>query len=253
MQIANEYVAAAAFLDAAMKEIGALAQPADTRVLDLGCGGGNLVQALLAHGYDAYGCDLKPFWQDATGAPLDRFATITPVPYRLPFADGTFDIVVSTSVLEHVQDKPALFAETYRVLKPGGWAMHLFPGKWYLPVEPHIYVPLVNFFLPHCPRGWLALWAWLGVRNEYQHGKTWHQVVEANVRYCTHELSYWSSREYRALALQVFGDYAMPMEFYLRQGYGGSAKLLRRFPARRLAGWLVSQVRMSFIVSKKIR
>jgi SAM-dependent methyltransferase len=40
---------------------------------------------------------------------------------RLPFADGSFDLVLSDWVLEHVED-PAIFSsEIDRVLKPGGW------------------------------------------------------------------------------------------------------------------------------------
>jgi arsenite methyltransferase len=39
---------------------------------------------------------------------------------RLPFADGTFDVAVSTQVYEYVPDVPAGLAEVYRVLRPGG-------------------------------------------------------------------------------------------------------------------------------------
>ena len=41
-------------------------------------------------------------------------------PGPLPFADASFDIVFSKDALLHVPDKDALFAEIFRVLKPGG-------------------------------------------------------------------------------------------------------------------------------------
>ncbi len=40
------------------------------------------------------------------------------------FEDNSLDIVYSTSVLEHIQDLPAAFAEMYRIVKPGGAIIH---------------------------------------------------------------------------------------------------------------------------------
>jgi arsenite methyltransferase len=39
---------------------------------------------------------------------------------QLPFADASFDVVVSNGVIDLVPDKDAVFAELYRVLRPGG-------------------------------------------------------------------------------------------------------------------------------------
>jgi len=39
---------------------------------------------------------------------------------RLPFPDATFDVVITSEVLEHIQDDVAAIAEMVRVLKPGG-------------------------------------------------------------------------------------------------------------------------------------
>ena len=39
---------------------------------------------------------------------------------QLPFADGSFDVVVSNGVIDLIPDKDAVFAELYRVLTPGG-------------------------------------------------------------------------------------------------------------------------------------
>jgi len=247
----NEYEKTAMFLHAAMKEIAALEQPSKAKVLDFGTGSGELVRSLLALGYEAYGCDIKPYWQEMSDPDVGRLSTISLAPYRLPYEDSTFDVVNSTSVLEHAQNKEELFLEIYRVLKVGGYSMHLFPGKWYLPVDPHIYVPLVNFFWPKCPKWWLALWAFLGVRNEFQRDKSWREVIEANSDYCRHGLSYWSNLAYRELSLKVFGNFSAPMEFYIKNASGGVAKLLRRIPFPRLTGWVAGEIRMNFIVSKK--
>lgn len=43
--------------------------------------------------------------------------------HRLPFSDGTFDLVVSGLVLEHLHDLQAFFSETFRVIRSGGRAI----------------------------------------------------------------------------------------------------------------------------------
>jgi ubiquinone/menaquinone biosynthesis C-methylase UbiE len=39
---------------------------------------------------------------------------------RLSFPDATFDVVISNGVIDLIPDKDAVFAELFRVLKPGG-------------------------------------------------------------------------------------------------------------------------------------
>ena len=39
---------------------------------------------------------------------------------RLPFADGSFDVVISNGVIDLIPDKDAVFSELHRVLVPGG-------------------------------------------------------------------------------------------------------------------------------------
>lgn len=248
----NEYQNVALFLQSAMQKMGGLNQPSRTKVLDLGCGRGDLVNCLLTLGYDAYGCDIVPYWRKEPDAETDKLVTILSNPYRLPFEKSTFDVVVSTSVLEHAQNKEEIFQEIFRLLKNGGLSMHLLPGKWYLPAEPHINVPLLNFFWPHCPKWWLALWAFLGVRNGFQINKSWQEVVRLNQDYCKHGLSYWPNYKYRKISIEVFGNYSAPMDFYIINGYGGVANLLRKLPFKRLTGLLAGEVRMNFIVQRKL-
>jgi SAM-dependent methyltransferase len=62
---------------------------------------------------------------------------------RLPFRDGAFDVIVTSEVLEHIQDDVAALAELHRVLKPGGTfaatVPSWFPEKinWMLSSEYH--------------------------------------------------------------------------------------------------------------------
>ena len=49
---------------------------------------------------------------------------------RLPFADATFDCVVTSEVLEHIQDDVAAIAELARVLRPGGSLAVTVPTWW---------------------------------------------------------------------------------------------------------------------------
>lgn len=44
----------------------------------------------------------------------------------IPFDEDSFDVLVSDAVLEHVRNLNAMVSETHRVLKPGGYALHMF-------------------------------------------------------------------------------------------------------------------------------
>ena len=45
----------------------------------------------------------------------------------LPFADGAFDVLLTSHVLEHIRDDRAAMAELARVVRPGGWAVVMVP------------------------------------------------------------------------------------------------------------------------------
>ena len=49
---------------------------------------------------------------------------------RLPFPDGTFDRVITSEVLEHIQDDVSAIAELVRVLRPGGSFACTVPSWW---------------------------------------------------------------------------------------------------------------------------
>jgi SAM-dependent methyltransferase len=118
---------------------------AGDRVLDLGCGTGELALGLAASGLWVAGCDISPqMLCRAASAPAisDRgcvgWVRLEPDWQSLPFAPAAFDIVVVASVLEYVADTAAALRECARVLRPGGVLLYTVPdlrhpirwGEW---------------------------------------------------------------------------------------------------------------------------
>ena len=113
--------------------------PEEITILDHGCGGGFALLYLLALGYtEIYGVDLtsnedKKTWNElcaeVSGLPERRFRYYDGT--RLPFENDSFDIVFSTQVVEHIEQRfwDIYFSEEARVLKPGGRAFHEIPHR----------------------------------------------------------------------------------------------------------------------------
>ncbi len=97
-------------------------------VLDLGCGIGG-ASAVLAGELGAarvLGIDVEPDSLEQAASLVeeaglaDRVSLELVAPGPLPLPDGAFDAIFTKDVICHVPDKPALLAEAYRVLRPGG-------------------------------------------------------------------------------------------------------------------------------------
>jgi len=95
------------------------------RVLDAGCGSGGTALSIAEEVSFAVGLDLSPRFSDA-GTRLAREKKIRNVAFtqgdglKLPYADGSFDVVLSHSVIEHLPSAETYIAECARVLRPGG-------------------------------------------------------------------------------------------------------------------------------------
>ena len=89
---------------------------APSSLLDLGCGGGFLLDRLADRGLTGLtGMDVY----DRPGG--DRFEYVRgDVTRRLPFEDATFECVVAGEIIEHVPNPDELLREVRRVLVPGG-------------------------------------------------------------------------------------------------------------------------------------
>jgi len=98
------------------------------RVLDLGSGAGTdaLVAAqMVGEEGSVTGIDMTPEMlakarNAAAAMGVGNVTFADGEAERLPFADASFDVVVSNGVIDLIPDKDAVFAELYRVLVPGG-------------------------------------------------------------------------------------------------------------------------------------
>lgn len=207
----------------------------DTRVLDLGCGAGKLVQAARDSGYDFHGCGLG--LRDAHTDADPRLVAdgilrdIDLDPYRLPFDDRTFDVVISDQVLEHVMDYPTTLREVHRVMKPGGAFLHIFPPR-YMPIEPHVHVPLGTMLRQ---RWWLKTWALVGIRNEFQTRMSADEACEANHAYLNSHTNYLTKRQLREQFGRYYTDVRFVEDAFLRHSprgkkIAGLAKVLPFLP-----------------------
>lgn len=113
------------------------------RVLDNGCGPGGTALSLAEEADFVVGLDLDARFRDA-GIRFAREKRIGNAAFvqgdgsRLPFPDGSFDLVLSHSVIEHVVEAERYFRECFRVLRPG--------GGLYLSTQP--YLSLTGCHLP---------------------------------------------------------------------------------------------------------
>lgn len=97
-------------------------------VLDLGCGAGtdSLVAAqMVAPTGHVTGIDMTPEMLAKARAAADdlgaaNISFVEAEAESLPFADSSFDVVISNGVIDLIPDKDEVFAELFRVLTPGG-------------------------------------------------------------------------------------------------------------------------------------
>lgn len=121
-------------------------------LLDIGCGGGFLTNALAEKGHQIFGIDLSEKslgiaqQEDQTKTVCYRKANA----YALPFKKEHFNVVCAMDLLEHVEKPAKVIAQAARVLKPGGlFFFHTFNRNW---LSWLFALKGVEWFIPNTPR-----------------------------------------------------------------------------------------------------
>lgn len=98
--------------------------PDGGRMLDLGCGTGDIARAAVNAGLKVTACDISSsMLQQAASITLDcdiEWRKLDDRWQTLPFEPDTFDAVVASSVLEYASRPGSILGECARVLRPGG-------------------------------------------------------------------------------------------------------------------------------------
>jgi len=143
--------------------------PPEAAILEVGCSGGPLLLALRAVGFQQLtGIDISE-----KGIALAKTRGLTNVSVmdgaRLDFPDQSFDLLIASDVLEHIQDEQQALREWSRVLRPGGCAI--------------IFVPAYQ-----------QLWSQHDVANHhfrrYTKATLRHALIQQNLQ--VNRLSYWN-------------------------------------------------------------
>ena len=100
------------------------------RLVDIGCGSKPYAKLLSPFLTEHIGLDHHANLGDHTNGTLRGTA------YQIPSDDETFDSVLCTAVLEHLEEPEDALNECCRVLKPGGYALYTVPFIWHLHEEP---------------------------------------------------------------------------------------------------------------------
>ncbi len=149
--------------------------PVRGKVLDAGCGSGGIALSFAEECELAVGLDIKNKFAEA-GRKLASERGIGNAVFvqgdgtALPFESGVFDLVLSHSVLEHVQSAESYLSECHRVLRPGGTLFLQTPpylsfagshlSRLRVPIPIHLLLPRrwafrLNFYIARKRPQWL--------------------------------------------------------------------------------------------------
>ena len=100
------------------------------KLIDIGCGEKPYKDMVSSYVELHTGVDQHESLHDKLS--VDIFGTA----YSIPLQSASYDTVLCTDVLEHLEEPSLAISEAIRVLKPGGYAIYTVPFFWHLHEEP---------------------------------------------------------------------------------------------------------------------
>lgn len=155
------------------------------RMLEIGTGSGGIAHYFATH--PTLRCEVEAVDVHDSRRVTEGYTFQEVMGVELPFADASFDIVLTNHVIEHVGDAAAQrrhLAEVRRVLRPDGVGYLAVPNRWML-VEPHYHLA----FLSWLPHPWRSPYLRMRGRGRFydceplQMPQLERMLTEANLRY----------------------------------------------------------------------
>ena len=142
--------------------------PPNSKILDLGCGNGISARLLNKAGYDVIGTDISPlFLDEAKNWENEKLRYQVCDVLELPYDDGSFDVICSNELIEHLPDVETALNEMVRVVRKGGRIVLSGPNLC-SPI-----IPLIDWFRLMCGKSGRPVW-----------GETKKQAKQQLIRNC---------------------------------------------------------------------
>jgi SAM-dependent methyltransferase len=208
------------------------------KILDYGCGAGEVVAAGVIMGLDIYGTETfyggghgQRVAVDEQGLLNSRVLEMKEG--RIPFPDKLFDIVLHNQVFEHVENLDGALNEIGRVLKQDGVMLSIFPSREVVR-EGHCGIPWAHRFREESKLGYLWLLAFRKLGFGKHHGQKTPQQWAKDFMEWLHAWCYYRPR-------------AEIIEAYRRAGFSFDSDEMRYVTSRLNhsgLGWLTSIARL---------
>ena len=225
----------------------------DLKILDFGCGIGNLLNVLNESDINCelYGVDIfenqSLFEIAKENAPFAQIKRIKPYE-KFDFGEK-FDIILSNQVFEHIENLDDVYQHLSKILKPNGIIFCGFPTKEII-IEPHLKIPFIHIFdkeskALHC---YLKISMFLRLGQFSRRGFNNKKYLENRKNFCKNQIFYLSLHDHMELLNRNFSKVFTINDLWLKhkrnyKTYSNNIKfLIRLMPFKGLRLFLMTRI-----------